>query len=231
MQIKQANLIECSNNSTTTSDSSYNELHSNTGLIKLYEDNVTGDYNYMTYDSLGDQFSFVYTSRLVFLHEKDLRNVVYNSIDHDEVTLTNTDKMDSSSYMADIMSGGVHSRLSIRYIGINSSGSDLGYGVYTEGGIDDQTFLGEYVGVVSSMNETIEHSNHFNALYPDCDGGFSINAREYGNVTRFINHSNDPNAQFKAVKIDELMHIICVSSNLPKFIFSLPLTALICYLR
>lgn len=229
MQIDNSNLIECSclhtdtdciitdNNNIISDSHSNKELHhSNTtgvGLIKLYGDHTSDDYKVVTHDSLGEQFSFVYTSRLVFFHEKDLRNVVYNSIGHDEVTLTYAVETSSSSYRNEILSGIVHSRLSIRYIGVVvSSGFDMGYGVFTEGAIGDQTFLGEYVGVVSSMNETTEHSNHFNALYPDCDGGYSINAREYGNIIRFINHSNDPNAEFKAVKIDELMHVICVSS-------------------
>lgn len=226
MQIDNSNLIECScsytdiasiitTNNYNSDSHSYKELHHSNatdGLIKLYGNHTTDHYRYVTYDSLGDQLSFVYTSRLVFLHEKDLRNIVYNSIGHDEVALTYAVETSSSSYRDEIMSGGVHSMLSIRYIGVVSSGFDMGYGVYTEGVIKDQTFLGEYVGVVSSMNETTEHSNHFNALYPDCDGGYSINAREYGNIIRFINHSNDPNAEFKAVKIDELMHVICVSS-------------------
>lgn len=219
MKIENTNLIECffteNNYHIISNNRSCKELHhSNTtgGLIKLYN-HANHDYKYTTYDSLGDQFSFVYTNRLVFLHEKDLRNVMYNSIGHDEVALTYGLETCSSSYRDEIMSGDIHRMLSIRYIGVVSSGFDMGYGVYTEGAIGDQTFLGEYVGVVSSMNETTEHSNHFNALYPDCDGGYSINAREYGNIIRFINHSNDPNAEFKAVKIDELMHVICVSST------------------
>lgn len=78
MQIDNSNLIECSclhtdtdciitdNNNIISDSHSNKELHhSNTtgvGLIKLYGDHTSDDYKVVTHDSLGEQFSFVYTS-------------------------------------------------------------------------------------------------------------------------------------------------------------------------
>jgi SET domain-containing protein len=38
-----------------------------------------------------------------------------------------------------------------------------------------------------------------------------IDAIEYGNIIRFINHSNNPNCQFKRLYHCGINHIICVS--------------------
>jgi hypothetical protein len=182
------------------------EATEESGTVKFRDTN--GELECMSYESLGIRFSFEYTTRLVFLHERDLRDCLLQTIDGQ------TDLSEEVASM--LLSGSCSDAISVRHVGV-VDGVDVGHGVFSEQSISQGTYIGEYVGLVSSVEETIPNSSHYNFQYPSLDAGLQINAREYGNVVRFINHSATPNVAFVSVKFGEIMHIVCISTahNIP----------------
>ncbi len=99
----------------------------------------------------------------------------------------------------------------------------IGYGLYTNSKILNNTFIGEYTGIVSSggkynsnddINEGGSSMSNYRLCYPSTDGGFAIDAAEYGNVTRFINHSWRPNCEIRNIFLDGIIHCVFVSNNI-----------------
>jgi hypothetical protein len=167
-----------------------------------------------TAEEIGEKLMFEYSPGLVFLHEKDLRDCVYQCIERNDQC-----KMWLSSMRSALLSYTVCSDVSLRFIG-NINGVNVGHGVCAEADIPEGTYIGEYVGLVSTVTETITRENHYNFQYPSCEGGLEINGREVGNITRFINHSTTPNAAFHAISLDDIMHVICVRSSVRLLAFT-----------
>lgn len=161
----------------------------------------------LTVTEIGEKFMFEYSQRLVFLHEKDLRNCLFQCIDRNDQCAEWLSAMRQA-----LLHNAVNDSISIRYIG-EVKGVDVGHGVFAEVSITQGTYIGEYVGLVSTVSETITRDNHYNFQYPSCEGDLEINGREFGNLTRFINHSLNPNAEFIAISMDDIMHVICVRNN------------------
>jgi hypothetical protein len=159
----------------------------------------------LSHEEVGAKFSFEYVERIVFLHERDLRSCIFQCIERNDQCAEWLHAM-RSHLQANI----THPGVSLRHIG-EVDGVDYGHGVFTEEFVSKGTYIGEYVGLVSSVSETVTRDNHYNFQYPSCDGGLEINGREFGNLMRFINHSTSPNAEFRAISLDDIMHIICVS--------------------
>ncbi len=72
----------------------------------------------------------------------------------------------------------------------------LGYGLFNEKYLKAEDFIGEYVGEIRIINKTDPKLNGYCVHYPT--KWFSkeytvIDAKNYGNELRFVNHSDDPN--------------------------------------
>jgi hypothetical protein len=160
----------------------------------------------LTCDEIGNLFSFVYTSHLTFLHEKDLRNII--SEIPDSKLLDQIFKINDFDCNL-LMDGAVNKKLSIRSAGVRYN-VNIGIGVFAKELIDEGEFIGEYTGVVCG-NKNYTNSDYA-LLYPAMDDGLEINALEYGNITRFINHSINPNAEFRRIFVNDVIHVICVSN-------------------
>lgn len=165
-----------------------------------------GERSEVSVEELSEKLQFEYTTRLVFLHERDLRNCIYQCVER-----TDQCSVWLSSMRKALLEGSTFRDVSLRHIG-TVNGVNVGHGVFAEVSMKAGTFIGEYVGLVSTISETITREDHYNFQYPSCDGGLEINGREIGNLTRFINHSSMPNAEFNAISLDDIMHVICVSA-------------------
>jgi hypothetical protein len=130
---------------------------------------ANGELECMSCDSLAIRFSFEYTSRLVFLHERDLRDCLLQTVDGQTEP--------SREFTAMLRSGSCSSAISVRHVGV-VDGMDVGHGVFSEESIPCGTYIGEYVGLVSSFEETTPQASHFNCQYPSLEAGLQINARE-----------------------------------------------------
>lgn len=94
-----------------------------------------------------------------------------------------------------------------------------GWGVRTERPIAKGQYICEYVGEIISYEETERRGREYDAVgrtylfdldFNEKDNPYTVDAAKFGNVSRFINHSCDPNLGVWAVWTD------CLDLNLPK---------------
>lgn len=97
--------------------------------------------------------------------------------------------------------------VSIRWID-----ASVGWGVFAERNYKKGEYIGEYSGVLrDKKREDSKNSYCFEyAISDDEITSYRIDAREKGNITRFINHSFFPNLSPMLVTFDHLTHIILV---------------------
>lgn len=166
----------------------------------------------LTVEEMEKMFRFVYTPFLVFMHEKLLREVLRTKCSLDQSELRDAIfQMDFDSLKQQVYSGYVHPGLVIRHIG-EVDGVDVGHGLFAAERIPSGTFLGEYVGIV--VQSASRSAGVYCCQYASCEGDQHVDAAEYGNLIRFINHSSDcPNAQLRVVQIDGLPHILCFTTQ------------------
>jgi hypothetical protein len=155
--------------------------------------------------NLGEYFGFEYSPFLQYLHESCLRNYSHWGLDPD-APLLNPFQEDVSE---DLIYGKIHEGVYLREIGI-VCGIDVGYGVFASAPIRMNELIGEYVGVVMESSTTSSSSYCLN--YPAADRSFVINAREIGNLIRFVNHSPTPNSSFQPFMFEGIVHVLCVRS-------------------
>ena len=94
-----------------------------------------------------------------------------------------------------------------------------GWGVRTERPIAKGQYICEYVGEIISHEETERRGKEYDAVgrtylfdldFNEKDNPYTVDAAKFGNVSRFINHSCDPNLGVWAVWTN------CLDLNLPK---------------
>ena len=168
--------------------------------------------NFMSLNDLGLKFSFTYCTQLVFLHEKDYRNLVFSasSVENDEVdSIDNMSPIERETIGNFLNAGCIVNGLSIKYVGSVDS-SFVGYGLFAETSIACGAFIGEYTGIVRQSSTHSSDDGSYTFLYPSSEVSYEICAREFGNVIRFINHNSaSANVQFRRVHHEGLMHIVC----------------------
>ena len=155
--------------------------------------------HWLTLEALGHRLNFHYTPFLLCLHEKELRGLLFVKINISE--FPSSRELD---FHEKLDTGYISPPFLVRYIN-----STVGNGLYCSEDCSSGLFIGEYVGLLSSSS-----SSSYSLLYPTMTDGYDINASIYGNIIRFVNHSESPNARFQCVAHDELVHIVCVSTTL-----------------
>jgi hypothetical protein len=157
----------------------------------------------MSLNEIGLRFGFVYSPRLVFIHEKELRNYYSWGFDREACSFTAAE-LDIENLLD---RGGLTDGLCVGHVG-EVDGVDVGYGLFTEIDIRKGTVIGEYVGIVSSLSGS---SSAYAFNYPSTDGGYTVEAVEYGNLMRFMNHSDNPNCAYHTVYHEGIAHLVAVS--------------------
>ena len=91
----------------------------------------------------------------------------------------------------------------------------LGYGIFAAKPIPANTFIGEYTGVVKRRDNRKNRFNDYVFSYDLCGKAtrWCIDAKERGNFTRFLNHSDTPNLTSRWVIKDGITHIIFFSNR------------------
>lgn len=171
--------------------------------IKVVDE--SGCENELTMEGVGSAFGFEYCCYIQFLHESLLRNMQFWSLDN----AASIPIASENGYDKKIDDGFIINKVSLRYIG-EIDGIDTGYGLFAECAIEVGEMIGEYTGVVLENSST--SSSSFSLNYPSADRELVVNAREIGNIIRFVNHSPNPNTKFKPFLHDGLVHVICVSN-------------------
>ena len=166
-----------------------------------------GERQLLRFDAIGELFQFEYSFRLQFLHESDFRNAPFFAVQVDstdiETFVTCTSEMEQ-----DLVRGRICDKVELRHIGV-VEGVDIGFGMFAIDIIDVGTLIGEYVGIMGSCTTPSQYSLN----YPSCSGEFEINASYTGNMVRFVNHSNNPNCQFRVVVLEMTPHVVCIAKR------------------
>lgn len=90
---------------------------------------------------------------------------------------------------------------------------DVGYGVFAEQDIKKGQMIGEYTGIVKKVNFSNKPQDYDYAWgFPPPTKGI-IDAKDAGNFTRFINHSNRPNIDMAYVPINNRWHLAYVANQ------------------
>lgn len=92
----------------------------------------------------------------------------------------------------------------------------FGYGAFAKEEIALGAYVGEYVGLVRRRTFWKDRKNDYLFEYSIGDwprNPYVIDAREKGNFTRFINHSETPNLDTLSVYAEGVMHIIFIAKK------------------
>ncbi len=95
----------------------------------------------------------------------------------------------------------------------------IGYGLFAGSDIAQYSYIGEYTGIIKrrQTRKDLENDYIFGYITGPYETPFVIDARNQGNFTRFINHSDDPNL-FSTWMISEgICHVILFAARfIPK---------------
>ncbi len=96
-------------------------------------------------------------------------------------------------------------------------GERVGYGVVALDNIENDTLIDEYVGkfsVLHFLSYGADSRYMMNYPMPTLHGTkLTIDALNYGNITRFINHSDQPNTRMKVAYDGSLFRLLVVSNR------------------
>ena len=174
-------------------DSTVNHITQPIKLVNKDNSAVTVSCEQMALD-----LGFIYSQRLQFLHEKDLAiymNWVFDNEDQISLIPTHHKIMMENNLF--------NKNISVRYVD-----EIIGYGIFSDGFIRQDEYIGEYTGIVHDISNS---ANPFSISYPSLLGNHQIDASQYGNIIRFINHDSAPNCRFEHVLHNNFVHITCVA--------------------
>jgi len=191
------------NNITTTNTSTDDIIDDDYGehTIIKYQDKHNDIQNITLYD-LGVRHNFTYTKRLVFLQESHYRNCYLNSLNED---CCDCDLLTLQGIENVLSNGLISNSVIIKYID-----DIINYGLFADDEFTSGIILGEYVGLLVPFSAHDKPSG-YGMNYPCGDDSYEINAYDFGNVIRFINHSTTPNCDFRKVFYEGLVHIVCTT--------------------
>lgn len=88
---------------------------------------------------------------------------------------------------------------------------EWGHGLFSEKDLEKGDYIGEYAGLVRTVDKTNPDTNAYCFHYPSKYWSwkyFVIDAFEYGNLLRFVNHSNEANLEPQILLKKGLLHLI-----------------------
>ncbi len=115
------------------------------------------------------------------------------------------------SFYDDEISNQILPNLSIRWID-----DDMGFGVFADANLKKNTYIGEYTGKLRRRKKWADQKNSYTFEYligESIDTAYTIDAKDQGNHTRFINHSISGNSDPMLVFHDHLMKVIVYTNR------------------
>ncbi len=152
---------------------------------------------------------FFYIPYPIFESEKILDEVLEQARKAKEQDLIPPEKIWMGIYFDTEIQTGLNPRLSVRHIN-----EEIGFGVFAEQKIPSCSFVGEYTGVVKERRKKLLKDKIYCVRYASWQAGrrqFILDAEQYGNHTRFINHSAEPNLALHSVYWRGLPRMVFIS--------------------
>lgn len=152
---------------------------------------------------LQKQLQFTYLEKLVIHPKEDGKVILEDTPSLDPVTAENGKKY------KDLIESSFTPKVSVRWIS-----EEIGYGLFAEEEISENSYVGEYVGEIRKNNEHGEF-NHYLYKYPILDSigrNYVIDAT-CGNLLRFANHSFAFNMKHSYAFIAPFYHAIFIAAR------------------
>jgi len=165
----------------------------------------------LSIQGMGQIFHFTYRTHLFFSDVRQLKRTI-----HACPYLLRWGKFgEENRWLGSQMSGklarGAQSKVSVRWID-----PTFGYGLFCEEDLEEGLYVGEYVGLVRAVNRLICNTNDYCFHYPTrfCSlwPYLVVDSEKYGNLFRFVNHSDAPNLRPACLVDRGLLHL-CFFAN------------------
>lgn len=146
-----------------------------------------------------------YLPHLIFQNEKVLKSV-YRKCKVDELE---KETKWLGIYHKNEIANGYHPKLVVKWIDRIKE-----YGLFAGEDIEPKQFIIEYTGIVKPYHWKFDAHNPYCFEYPFIRGAktpYTIDARDMGNESRFINHSTSPNVIPNVAYCEGVIHLVFVS--------------------
>lgn len=157
-------------------------------------------------DKLAKVLGFQYLHHNGFESPEDRANVLAKGLAKFESRLVAKEALDLGQRFFQQIRGAHLAKLEVRFIN-----DAVGHGCFAAEDIEAGSFVGEYTGIVRENNRRyFEPLNNYCYEYPildSLDRSYVIDATQ-GNLTRFINHSANPNLKPVYAFIEGMYHCI-----------------------
>lgn len=153
-----------------------------------------------------NQFEVEFLKGLYFPSFKDLKKVVKNCLTAWKFAEISALERWLGSYFEKELAEGLSAPMYIKWISPHK-----GYGLFAYEDLPAGSFIGEYAGIVRRHSKRLDEANPYCFEYPVFFLGktpYTIDAKDEGNLLRFINHSYRPNLYLKRAYSQGIMHII-----------------------
>jgi len=171
--------------------------------IKLEEEGKT---TLLTKEEFEQKFEIELLQGLYFNHLKELEKIVQNCIQAWKIANITALERWLGAYLEEELESGAFGPVYLKW-----TSPYKGYGLFADRDLPADTYIGEYAGLVRKHKKRLDEANAYCFEYPVYFNGktpFTIDAKEEGNLLRFINHSEKPNLRLKPVYGQGIMHII-----------------------
>lgn len=165
----------------------------------------------LTFEDVSTVFGFEFTPTLFFTDYRRFTEVLGNC----PWTLKSTPLGDEHRELAktchDEIWHGKTADVSVRWIH-----ERVGFGLFAEGDLDDGEVIGNYTGEVRPYIDPDPEKNAYAFHYPTrlfSWNRYMVDARERGNLLRFVNHSDRPNLRPVCALDRNLIHLLFVTQR------------------
>ena len=150
--------------------------------------------------------TYIHTPKIIF-KSKNLELTVKN---HLSSQLISQESLQLGEFYFEKIASGYFAKSSVDFISTN-----VGYGLFSHQVLLKGDYIGSYSGLIDVHDPYTAFGDYLYA-YPEI-GGFkqrlSIDAKEYGNLSRFMNHSSKPNLSKHYAFCEGLFHVIFIAAR------------------
>jgi len=183
------------------------QLHRYPILVTLKGSNQS---QWISFEEVGKVLGFHYISQSFFVSYEDLLSVKNACPWLFKLPLITRENWDWGRFFQERLSNGSLPPVFLQYID-----DILGYSLFAAEDLEENLFIGEYVGALREIDTKAPEINSYCLLYPSrfLAPHFFIDAKEKGNLLRFVNHSDRPNCKMICVITNGIIRPCLVSTR------------------
>lgn len=171
-------------------------------IFKLDSDNYS-------INNLEKELGFKFLKKNVFETKEEEQKVKEKGMKKFETNIIPSEQIENGIKFKEMIQTAYIPKVSIHFLN-----EDVGHGLFAQEALSIGVYVGEYTGTVRENDRRyLEPLNNYCYEYPvpDEDGINYVIDATHGNLTRFINHSYQPNLKPMYAFIDGFYHLIFLS--------------------